>query len=144
MLGAELPSLPWPTGLRLQAVHADDVAAAYREVVVRRVPGAFNIAADGVLHGQDVADLLAGGTLLDVAPAAARAAVAAAWHARAVPMSPGWLDMAMNVPLLDTSARTEMLGWAPTIPAARALTEMVEGIAAGDGGGSPPLRPRGR
>ena len=144
VLDVELPSLPWPTGLRLQAVHADDVAAAYREVVVRRVPGAFNIAADGVLHGQDVADLLAGGTLLDVAPAAARAAVAAAWHARVIPTSPGWVDMAMGAPVLDTSRARHMLGWAPTISAARALTEMVEGIAEGVGGGSPPLRPSGR
>ncbi len=144
VLEAELPSLPWPTGLRLQAVHADDVAAAYREVIVRRVPGAFNIAADGVLHGQDVADLLAGGNLLDVAPPAARAALATAWHARAVPTSPGWLDLAMGVPVLDTSHARRMLGWAPTIPAARALTEMVAGLAEGVGGGSPPLRPRGR
>ena len=144
MLSEELPSLPWPRGLRLQGVHADDVAAAYREVVVRRVPGAFNIAADGVLHGQDVADLLAGGRLLEVAPAAARAGLAAAWHAHAVPTSPGWLDMAMQVPLLDTSRARHSLGWAPTIPAARALRELVDGIAAGDGGGSPPLRPRGR
>ena len=144
MLGEELPSLPWPTGLRLQAVHADDVAAAYREIVVRRMRGAFNLAADGVLHGQDVADLLAGGRLVDVAPTAARAAVAAAWHAHLVPVSPGWLDMALQVPLLDTSRARRALGWAPTIPAARALREIVDGIAAGDGGGSPPLRPRGR
>jgi nucleoside-diphosphate-sugar epimerase len=144
MLDAELPSLPWPTGLRLQAVHADDVAAAYREVVVRRIPGAFNIAADGVLHGPDVAALLAGGNLLDVAPATVRAAVATAWHARVVPVSPGWLDMAMAVPVLDTSRARRMLGWAPTISGARALTEIVQGIAEGDGGGSPPLRPRGR
>ena len=144
MLEAELPSLPWPTGLRLQAVHADDVAAAYREVVVRRVPGAFNIAADGILHGPDVAGLLAGGNLLDVAPAAARAAVAAAWHARVVPVSPGWVDLAMGIPVLDTSRARQMLGWAPTISAARALTEIVQGIAEGDGGGSPPLRQRGR
>jgi nucleoside-diphosphate-sugar epimerase len=144
VLEGPLPSLPWPTGLRLQVVHADDVAAAYREVVVRRVPGAFNIAADGVLHGQDVADLLAGGNLVDVAPPAARAAVSAAWHARAIPTGPGWLDMAMGAPVLDTSHARHMLGWAPTVPAVRALTEMVEGIAEGVGGGSPPLRPRGR
>jgi UDP-glucose 4-epimerase len=144
MLAEELPSLPWPTGLRLQAVHADDVAAAYREVVVRRQRGAFNIAADGVLHGQDVADMLAGGRLLDVAPPVARTAVATAWHTRVVPVSPGWLDMAMQVPLLDISRAQRDLGWAPTVPAARALREMVDGIVAGDGGGSPPLRPRGR
>ena len=144
VLGEELPSLPWPTGLRLQAVHADDVAAAYREVVVRRMRGSFNLAADGVLHGQDLADMLAGGRLLDVAPAAARAAVAAAWHARLVPVSPGWLDLALQIPLLDTSRARQALGWAPTIPAARAVREIVDGIAAHDGGGSPPLRPSGR
>lgn len=144
MLAEELPSLPWPTGLRLQAVHADDVAAAYREVVVRRMRGAFNIAADGVLHGQDVADLLAGGRLLDVSPSLARTAVAAAWHTHAVPVSPGWVDLALQIPLMDTSRARRLLGWAPTIEAPRVLREMVDGIAHGVGGGSPPLRPRGR
>lgn len=144
MLGEELPALPWPAGLRLQAVHADDVAAAYREAVVRRMGGAFNIAGDGVLHGQDVADLLAGGNLQEVPASAARTAVATAWHARLVPVSPGWVDLAMGVPVLDTSRARAALGWAPTIPGARALREIVDGIAAQDGGGSPPLRPRGR
>ncbi len=144
VLGEELPSLPWPTGLRLQAVHADDVSAAYREVIVRRAPGAFNIAGDGILHGQDVANLLAGGRLVDVAPALARAGVVAAWHARLVPVSPGWLDLAMQIPVLDTSRARRVLKWAPTMPGARALREIVDGIAEGDGGGSPVLRPRGR
>jgi UDP-glucose 4-epimerase len=144
LLAEELPSLPWPTGLRLQAVHADDVAAAYREVVVRRQRGAFNIAADGVLRGQDVADMLAGGRLVDVAPSVARTAVAVAWHARLVPVSPGWVDMAMQVPLLDVSRAQQDLGWSPTIPAARALRELVDGIVEHDGGGSATLRPSGR
>ena len=97
-----------------------------------------------MLHGQDVADLLAGGTLQEVPASATRTAVAAAWHARLVPVSPGWVDLAMGVPVLDTSRARAALGWAPTIPGARALREIVDGIAAQDGGGSPPLRPRGR
>jgi nucleoside-diphosphate-sugar epimerase len=144
MLAEELPSLPWPTGLRLQAVHADDVAAAYREVVVRRQRGAFNLAADGVLHGQDVADMLAGGRLVDVAPSVARTAVATAWHGRLVPVSPGWVDLAMQVPLLDISRAQQDLGWSPSVPAARALRELVDGIVERDGGGSATLRPSGR
>ncbi|WP_298457532.1 NAD-dependent epimerase/dehydratase family protein [uncultured Cellulomonas sp.] len=144
MLGEELPTLPWPAGLRLQAVHADDVASAYREIVARRRGGAFNLAGDGIVHGQDVADMLAGGRLQEVAPSAVRAAVAAAWHARLVPVSPGWLDLAMQVPVLSTARARHALGWAPTIPGARALREIVDGIAVGGGGGSPPLRPRAR
>lgn len=46
-----LPVLPYPRGLRLQAVHADDVGEAYRLAVTEPVQGAFNIAAEPVLDG---------------------------------------------------------------------------------------------
>src|SRR4051794_18976005 len=37
-----LPVLPWPAGLRFQALHADDVAEAYRLAVVGGGRGAYN------------------------------------------------------------------------------------------------------
>jgi len=142
LLDGRLPVLPWPTGLRLQAVHADDLADAYREAVVRRVRGPFNVAAPEVLRAEDVADLLGAGAVREVAPRTARAAVAAAWHARLLPVGPGWLDMALAAPVLDTARAGRELDWRPRRSAADAVREVVEGIVAGDGTASPPLRPR--
>jgi len=144
LLDGHAPVLPWPRGLRLQAVHADDVADAVREAVVRQVRGPFNLAGPGVVRGPDVAALVAGARLREVPPAVARAALSAAWHARLVPVGPGWLDMAMSAPLLDTTRAGRELGWRPVHPGVAAVHAAVRGIAAGAGTASPPLRPRGR
>lgn len=141
-LARELPTLPWPPGLRLQAVHADDLASAYREVVVRQQRGPFNVAADDVLYGADLAGLVSGGRLRDVSLLGTRAAVAAAWHARVLPVSPGWLDLAASVPVLDSSRARDLLHWRPIRSSAESVAELVEGVAHGSGAASPPLRPR--
>ncbi|RHA44059.1 NAD-dependent epimerase/dehydratase family protein [Cellulomonas rhizosphaerae] len=140
-LGGHLPVLPWPTGLRLQAVHGDDVAAAYREVVVRQAKGAFNVAAPEVLGAQDLADLLSGGRYREVAPPLLRGAVSAAWHARAVAAGPGWLDMAMAAPLLDTSRAERELDFRPRWTAQAAVQDVLAGITERSGTASPPLKP---
>ncbi|MDD9206116.1 NAD-dependent epimerase/dehydratase family protein, partial [Georgenia sp. 10Sc9-8] len=138
-----LPALPLPAGLRLQVVHADDVAQAYLQTILQRAGGAFNVASDPVLRGQDLADILDHGRLLEVPAPALRPLVSLAWQARALPTDPGWLDMAMGVPLMDTSrARTE-LGWSARHSAHDALAELVEGMARGRGKGTTPMRPHG-
>lgn len=139
-LDGRLPVLPWPRGLRLQAVHADDLADAFREVVVRQARGAFNLAGPGIIRGPDAAALLAGARLREVPVGVARAAVSAGWHARAVPVGPGWLDMAASVPVLDTTRAERELDWRPRFTGVQALHAMVEGIAAGAGTASPPMR----
>ena len=64
------------------------------------------------------------------------------WHARAVPVGPGWLDMALAAPLLDTSRAERELDWRPTRSGIDTVRELVAGIASGAGTASPPLRPR--
>ena len=138
----KLPVLPWPHGMRLQAVHADDVAQAYLLAMRARAGGAFNIAADDVLGGAQIAGLLAGGRYFTVPTAAARAAVSVAWNSRALPVSPGWIDMAASAPVMYTGrARTE-LGWRPTHSARDTVAEVLGGMVDGAGTASPPLRPR--
>ncbi|MCC2307608.1 NAD-dependent epimerase/dehydratase family protein [Cellulomonas chengniuliangii] len=139
-LRGRLPVLPWPRGLRLQAVHADDLADAYREVLVRRTAGAVNIAGPGVIRAQDVAELLSQGRWLEAPVPLARAAITAGWRARAVPVGPGWLDMAMSAPLLNTTRAHHELGLRPQRSGIQALADLLPGIAAGAGAGSPPLR----
>ncbi|PWD49702.1 epimerase [Serinibacter arcticus] len=143
LLSRPLPVLPLPRGLRLQATHADDVAAAYAVVVRHRASGAFNVAADPVLTGHDLADLLGSGRLVELAPALVRAAVDLGWRTRAVAADPGWLDMAMNAPILDTT-RIRSLGWSPQRTAGEAMLDVVAGMRERTGTGSPALRPDDR
>lgn len=137
-----LPVLPWPAGVRVQAVHADDAAQVYLQVVLRRSTGAFNVAAPDVLRGQDVADVLAGGRRRDVPVALVRAAVSAGWLGRAIAVSPGWVDLAAGVPLLDAGRAQRELDWRPRWSARAALERIVSGLAEGAGTASPPMRPR--
>ncbi|GIG29391.1 NAD-dependent epimerase [Cellulomonas marina] len=141
-LAGKAPVLPWPTGLRLQAVHADDLADALREAVVRQARGAFNIAGSGIVHGKDVAAVVSKGELRDVEPHVARTAMSLGWHARVVPAGPGWLDMALGVPLMDTTRAVRELDFRPAHTGLEAVTEALQGMADGAGHASPPLRPR--
>jgi UDP-glucose 4-epimerase len=135
-----LPVLPLPAGLRFQAVHADDVAEAYRLAVTGDVHGAFNLAAEPVIDGERLAEML--DTRLVRAPRLlARAAVAAAWHAHLIPADPALLDLVLGLPLLDTSRAHQELGWTPERSAIEAVREMLEGMAQGAGGSTPPLAP---
>ncbi|MFI2364536.1 NAD-dependent epimerase/dehydratase family protein [Promicromonospora sp. NPDC019610] len=136
-----LPALPLPAGLRLQAVHADDVADAYRRVVVERARGAFNVAADDVLRGPDLARVVDHGRLVEVPPAAVRGALAGAYGGHLVRADPGWLDMAMSAPVLDTAKAKTELGWAPRRTAVEATEDLLAGMSVGQGTGSAPLRP---
>ena len=55
LVGSRLvPVLPLPAGLRFQAVHADDVAAAGVSALLRPVRGAFNLAAAPVICPRDL------------------------------------------------------------------------------------------
>ncbi|MBD8058676.1 NAD-dependent epimerase/dehydratase family protein [Cellulomonas sp. JH27-2] len=141
LLDGRLPVLPWPQGLRLQAIHADDLADAYRETVVRQARGAFNVAAPQVLRGTDVAELVSRGRVRDVSPGLVRTAVWAGWHSRAVAAGPGWLDMALAAPVLDTTRAERELGFRPRWSALDAVREVVAGMGRRSGTASPPLRP---
>jgi UDP-glucose 4-epimerase len=135
-----IPIVPDVPRLRFQAVHADDVAQAYRLAVNADVRGAFNIAADPVLDPERLATLL-GARRLKIPPAALRAGAAATWRLRMQPTPPGWLDMALAVPIMDTTrARTE-LGWSPVMSSTDALLELLDGIHASRGFPTPPLDP---
>ena len=136
-----LPRLPLPPDLRFQAVHADDVAEAYRLAVVSPdARGPYNLAANPVIDGAVLADLL-DTTVATVPRPLVRAALAAAWRAHLVPAEPALLDLVLGLPLLDPSrARTE-LGWTPTRTAIEAVQELLEGLASGAGGETPPLAP---
>ncbi|MGF0118124.1 NAD-dependent epimerase/dehydratase family protein [Promicromonospora sp. Marseille-Q5078] len=137
--GALLPAVPALEGLRLQVMHTDDAAEAYRAVVVGRHPGAFNLAPDGWLTSDDLAEILAGGRSVAVSPDMARTGLSIASRLRLAPIDVGWYDMARADVVLDASHARELLHWAPTHDQRDVLRETVEGVIAGAGAGSPPL-----
>jgi UDP-glucose 4-epimerase len=132
-----LPDVP---GLRVQAVHAEDVARAYVESAVRDVRGAFNVAAEPVLDASTVAAELGARTIRVPAPAA-RALTALSWRMHLQPTPPGWLDLALGVPLMSCDRARRELGWEPQVSSTEALLELLAGIREGAGAPTPPLDP---
>jgi UDP-glucose 4-epimerase len=133
-----VPVLPWPRGLRFQAVHADDAADAYRRAVVEPVRGAFNVAAWPVITGQRLAELL-DARLLEIPPKLIQASMGGAWRARLVPATPELFAMARRLPIMDTSRATTELGWTPRQSAFDAVQAFLDGLRSASGGPTPPL-----
>lgn len=143
VLGAGRPPvLPVPRGLRLQVVHAHDAADAYAAAAILGRHGAFNICADDVLGGKELADIVDHGRLLELPVAVVRAAVAAGHRAGLIPADAGWLDMGMNAPVMDNSRAKAELDWQPRRSAADTVRELLDGMIAGDGARSVPMRAR--
>jgi nucleoside-diphosphate-sugar epimerase len=134
----KFPVLPLPRGLRIQTVAADDLAAAYEAAIAEPVRGAFNIAAEPVLDADGLADAF-GARVVEVPRSAARAALAAAFHTRLVPAEPGLLELALSLPLMDTTRARVELGWEPAASAKEALRAFLDGLADPQGGPTPRL-----
>jgi UDP-glucose 4-epimerase len=138
---ALIPVVPDVPGLRFQAVHSLDVGDAYRLAVVRDdASGAYNVAADPVLDPDELASLL-GARKVRVSPGVLRRAAAVTWRLRVQPAPEGWVDMALNVPLMDTSRVRDELGWTPHSSSGGALLELLAGMRDRSGADTPPLRP---
>ncbi|NAZ82485.1 NAD-dependent epimerase/dehydratase family protein [Kineococcus sp. R8] len=137
-----LPVLPLPRRLRVQLVHADDLADALVRVVEARAGGPFNVADEPVLGGRDLALAMRAGRIVPVDRRVARAAVKATYLAHVHPVQEGWLDLALGVPLLNTDRIRSELGWAPRHSSGEALRELLEGMSEHTGTGSAPLRAR--
>ena len=134
------PAVPDTPGLTLQLVHSDDVGDAYRRAVVSDARGPFNLAAEPPLTPPELARTLRSRTV-PVPRRLLRGVAAATWRARLQPVSPDWVDLALDVPLLDTSRARGELGWAPKRDARATLLEWLDGLRAGAGLATPPLAP---
>jgi UDP-glucose 4-epimerase len=141
MRPALIPVVPRIPRLRFQAVHSLDVGEAYRLAAVRDVRGAFNIAAEPVLDPDELGRLLRARPV-PMPASVVRSLAALTWRLRLQPSPEGWVDMALAVPIMDTTrARTE-LGWSPRVSAGDALLDLIAGLRQGAGLGTPPLHPR--
>lgn len=143
LLARRIPFVPDIPRLRFQAVHSHDVGEAYRLAATGDARGAFNVAAGPVLDPVRLAELL-GARKLPVPVALARGAAQLTFLLHLQPTDVGWLDMALQTPLLDpVRARTE-LGWEPRHTASAAMRDLLAGLQADAGLPTPPLRRRSR
>ena len=134
--------VPGVPNLRSQIVHSYDVGEAFRLAIVNdEARGPFNLATEPVLDPAEI------GRILDARPVPVSAQVARAgarlsWLLRMQPVSEGWLDMAMSVPIMDTGRARRELGWEPQRSADEALLDLLEGLRTGAGLDTPPLSPK--
>lgn len=133
-----IPFVPRVPRLRFQAVHSRDVGEAYRLAIVRDVRGAFNIAAEPVVGPPQLAALL-GAREVPVSARVLRRATDLTWRLRLQPADAGWIDMALGVPLMDTSRARDELGWMPRATSLQALDELLRGLRESRGAPTPPL-----
>jgi UDP-glucose 4-epimerase len=137
-----IPVLPYPRGLRFQALTTEDAARAYHAVLTSDVRGAFNLAAEPVIDGAALAAAL-GARLVELPVGMVRSALAAAWHLRLVPAEPNLLDLVYDLPELDASRARVELAWEPRGTSLDAVLEFVHGMAGGAGAPTAPLEPDG-
>jgi nucleoside-diphosphate-sugar epimerase len=136
-----VPLIPRVPRLRFQAVHSRDVGEAYRQAVVRDVRGPFNIAAEPEIGVEELRELF-GARSFPLPAGALRAAADLTWKLRLQPSSPGWIDLALGVPTMDTSRARELLGWEPQVTSLEALDDLLTGIRDAEGAPTPPLEPK--
>lgn len=135
-----VPLLPKVPRLRFQAVHSRDVGEAYRQAVVRDVHGPFNIAAEPDIGIEELRELF-GARSFPLPARALRTAADLSWKLRLQPSPPGWIDLALGVPTMDTTRAREELDWEPTMTSLEALDDLLEGLRKAKGAPTPPLEP---
>lgn len=137
-----IPIVPALDRLRFQAVHSLDIGEAYKLALLSDVRGPFNVAAEPVLDPPELGRLL-GARPVRIPEKALRTLVDLSWRARLQPTPTGWLDLALGVPLMDTTRAREELGWSPTRTSGEALLELIDAMRRGDGLQTAPLEPGG-
>ncbi len=105
----------------MQLIHQDDVAEALRLCVIAAgPPGAYNIAADDVITGVDVArELGLRAVRIPAGPVAAgaRAVSKLPW----LPSGAQWVEAMSHPSIMDTTKAKTQLGWRPKHTATAAL-----------------------
>ena len=113
---------------RPQPAHSGDPRRRRGQAIVRamrhRIEGAFNLAAEPPLTRDDVAAAL-GARPVQVPARVLSALVGLTWRARLQALEPGWVDLALSVPQLDSTRARQLLGWAPTVDARTALGDFI-------------------
>ncbi|GFG54170.1 epimerase [Mycolicibacterium agri] len=117
------PPFPDP-GTPLQLVHHDDVASAIALAVTTSAPpGAYNLAADGVLTISEVGAAL-GARPIRIPHFLMTAASEVVARVPFVPSMLEWLHTGRTSVVMDTTKAKEQLGWRPNYTAAETLSAL--------------------
>jgi UDP-glucose 4-epimerase len=133
-----IPFVPDVARLRFQAVNSRDVGDAYRRAILRDARGAFNLAADPPIGAAELAEVVRA-RRVKLPGAVLRASAAATYALRLQPTEPGWVDMALAVPMMDASRARSELGWEPRYGSLESLRELLDGVRRGSDEATPPL-----
>ena len=133
-----IPLVPDVPRLRFQAVHSLDVGDAYRRALLSDVGGAFNLVADPPIGPAELAQILQA-PAVRLPARILRGAAAATFALRLQPSEPGWLDMALAVPMLDSTRARRELGWEPRRTGTDSLAELLQAMRQGSDYPTPPL-----
>jgi len=121
------PLFPDP-GTPLQLVHHDDVGAAIALAATSSAPpGAYNIAADGVISMSEVAEAL-GARPVRVPGVAATVASEVIARLPFVPSALEWLHVGRTSVVMDTAKAKTQLGWTPKYTAAETLSALADAL----------------
>lgn len=115
---------------RFQVLHSRDAADAFARAAATRATGAFNLAADPPLGARPSPRWLT---------SMAHRVASAAWRARLSAAEPGWVDLALRAPLMDTTRAHAELGWVPLRSAHVTLDELLDGLGHDAKFPTPPL-----
>ena len=114
-----VPALP------LQVVHEEDLGRAFLQCIVAAgPPGAYNLAADGILTAADVAREF-GMVPLPLPAGPAQSAARAMAALPFLPPAAQWVEAASHPAIVDTTRARKELGWTPRFTALEALRDTV-------------------
>jgi nucleoside-diphosphate-sugar epimerase len=121
--------------MKVQFIHEEDVGQALLKCVLGEgPPGAYNIAADGVLSATEIVRELGLSPISipgRVVQSAARAASSIPMPSFAPPAA-GWVEALSHPAIMDTTKARQELGWHPRYTALEALRETVRARDGGD------------
>ncbi len=129
-LARQIGRLPLPVpvlvpALPLQVVHEEDLGHAFLQCIVAAgPPGAYNLAADGILTAADVAREF-GMVPLPLPAGPAQSAARAMAALPFLPPAAQWVEAASHPAIVDTTRARKELGWTPRFTALEALRDTV-------------------
>lgn len=98
----------------MQFVHEDDVAQLFSLLIEKKVPGAFNVAGDGVIRSSEVGAMI-GKRAFKVPRWVYHGALWTMWHLhlKMIEAPPGILSYTAYPWVVDTTRARDLLGWRP-------------------------------
>jgi len=111
----------------LQFVHEDDVAQLFSLLIEKKVPGAFNVAGDGVMRSSEVGAMI-GKKSVKVPRWLVYALIWLLWHlhVKTVEAPPGIVSYTSYPWVVDTTRAKDILGWKPEYTSKETVKIMFE------------------